>query len=173
MFEIEYEFREDDLVYFNELQLTRSEEIQSKVRKNRAIVPGVMLLIGAFYYYYYRDAMAGGYVALIALLWAVFAPRLMRLDFQRQILSRYTDKEKAQMFGTYHLTLDKDHLIEKSPSGTHKMSWADLVRVEYVPKYVFIYVDLTTALVIPVATVTKGNLEQFSEQVEKMLAKFG
>ncbi len=115
--------------------------------------------------------MSAGYAALIAVLWAVFSPRIMQLDFQRQILSKYTDKEKAGMFGTYNLTFDKDYLIEKSPSGKHKMAWANLVRVEYAPKYVFIYIDLATALVIPVATVKKGNLEQFAEQVEKMIAK--
>lgn len=173
MFEIEYEFREDDLVYFNELQLMRSAEIQGNVRKNRLIVPGIMLIIGAYYYFIYGNMLAAGYIALVALLWAAFSPRVMRLDFQRQILSKYTDKEKKLMFGAYNLTLNKDYLIEKSPSGTHKMAWADLVRVEYVPKYVFIYIDLTTALVIPVATIKKGNLEQFAEQVEKMLVQFG
>lgn len=171
MFEIEYEFREDDLVYFNELQLQRSAEIQGNIRKNRLIVPGIMLLIGAYYYFYFGDMLTAGYISAIAVLWAVFSPRVMRLDFQRQILSKYTAKEKAEMFGTYHLSLDKDYLIEKSPSGKHKMAWGELVRVEYVPKYVFIYIDLSTALVIPVATVTKGNLEQFAEQVEKMIAK--
>ncbi|MFI3136490.1 MAG: YcxB family protein [Methylococcaceae bacterium] len=171
MFEIEYEFREDDLVYFNELQISRSKEIQGNINKNRLIVPGIMLLIGAYYYFYYGDMMSAGYITVVAVLWGIFSPRVMRLDFQRQILSKYTEKEKALMFGTYTLTLDKDYLTEKSPSGKHKMAWADLVRVEYAPKYVLIYVDLSTALVIPVETVTKGNLEQFSEQVEKMIAK--
>jgi hypothetical protein len=31
---------------------------------------------------------------------------------------------------------------------------------------------LSTALVIPVETVTKGNLEQFAEQAEKMIDRF-
>jgi hypothetical protein len=171
MFEIEYEFREDDLVYFNELQLLRSDDIQRNIRRNRLIAPGILLLIGAYYYLYYGDMMSAGYAAFIAVLWAAFSPRIMQLDFQRQILSKYTDKEKAGMFGIYNLTFDKDYLIEKSPSGKHKMAWADLVRVEYAPKYVFIYIDLATALVIPVATVKKGNLEQFAEYVEKMIAK--
>jgi hypothetical protein len=31
---------------------------------------------------------------------------------------------------------------------------------------------LSTALVIPVETVKKGNLEQFAEQAEKMIERF-
>ena len=76
------------------------------------------------------------------------------------------------MFGTYTLTIDPanpQYLFEKSPSGKHKMAWEDLVRVEYGKRYVYIYISLNTALVIPVETVKKGNLEQFAAQAEKMI----
>jgi len=63
-------------------------------------------------------------------------------------------------------------LLEKSPSGKNKMAWSDLVRVEYGKRYVYIYIDLSTALVIPVDKVKKGNLEQFAEQAEKMIERF-
>jgi hypothetical protein len=49
------------------------------------------------------------------------------------------------------------------------MAWEDLVRVEYGKRYVYIYISLNTALVIPVETVKKGNLEQFAAQAEKMI----
>lgn len=172
MFEIEYEFREDDLVFFNEYQLQRNPDMQKSIRKYQLIVPAVMFCVSAFYYAAYQETMAAIYIALIAVLWAVLSPRVMRLDFRRQILAKYTVAEKAKMFGTYTLSLDKDFLIEKSPSGKHKMAWDDLVRVEYAPKYVFIYTELNAALVISVAAVKKGNLEQFAEQVEKMIERF-
>ena len=41
------------------------------------------------------------------------------------------------------------------------------MRVEYGNRYVYIYIDLNTALVIPVETVKKGNLEKFAEQAGK------
>ncbi len=47
-----------------------------------------------------------------------------------------------------------------------------MVRLEYGKRYVYIYLDLTTALVIPVETMKKGNLEQFSEQAEKLIERF-
>jgi hypothetical protein len=175
MFEIEYQFREEDLIHFNEVQFMRNEDIQRNIRKNRWIVPGIMSLIGSFYYFYYGDIKTSGYILVIAGLWAVLSPKIMLLDLHRQILKNYTAKEKANMFGTYTLSIDPanpNFLHEKSPSGKHKMAWGDLVRVEYGKRYVYIYVDLTTALVIPVETVKKGNLEQFAEQTEKMIDRF-
>ena len=175
MFEIEYEFREEDLIHFNEIQFMRNEEIQNNIRKNRWIVPGIMALIGSFYYFYYADMKSSGYIIVIAALWALLSPKIMMLDLRRQILKNYSAKEKINMFGTYTLSIDPanpNYLLEKSPSGKHKMAWAELVRVEYGKRYVYIYINLSTALVIPVETVKKGDLEQFAEQAEKMIERF-
>lgn len=175
MFEIEYEFREEDLIHFNEIQFLRNEDIQNNIRKNRWIVPGIMGIIGSFYYFYYGDMKSSGYIVVIAILWAFLSPKIMMLDLRRQILKNYTAKEKVNMFGTYTLSIDPanpNYLLEKSPSGKHKMAWTDLVRVEYGKRYVYIYINLSTALVIPVETVKKGNLEQFAEQAEKMIERF-
>ena len=174
MFEIEYQFREDDLIHFNEVQFTRNEEIQQNIRKNRWIVPLVMLLIGGFYYFYYSDRNSAAYVLIIAALWGWLSPKVIMLDLRRQILNNYSYKEKNAMFGTYTLTIDPaqaQYLLEKSPSGKHKMLWSDLVRVEYSKHYVYIYITLSTALVIPRETVKSGDLEAFAKQAEKMIER--
>jgi hypothetical protein len=98
----------------------------------------------------------------------------MRLDFHRQILKSYTDKEKKAMFGLYTLTIDPANpkfLLEKSPSGKNKMAFEDLVRVEYGKRYVYIFITLDTALVIPVDAVKSGDLEKFAEQVDQMIQR--
>ncbi len=173
MLEIEYEFREKDLIHFNEAKYKKSEEIQKKIRKNRLIVPGILALIGMFYVTYYGDMTTGLYITLLAGLLALTSPMVMRWSFRQQVLSNYTDKEKVNMFGHYKLTIDPSALIEKSPSGKHKMPWNDLLRVEYGDKYVYIYVDIDSALIIPVEAVTKGNLEEFAEKVEDMIERLG
>ena len=175
MFEIEYEFQEEDLIHFNEIQFMRNEEIQNNIKKNRWIVPGIMGLIGAFYYFYYGDVRSSSYIMIIAVLWALLSPKIMMLDLRRQILNSYTYKEKSDMFGSYTLSIDPEnpkYLMEKSPSGKNKMLWEELVRVEYGKRYVYIYISLTTALVIPVDKVKKGNLEQFAEQASKMIERY-
>jgi YcxB-like protein len=176
MLEIEYEFREEDLNHYNEMRFKQTEEYRNQVKKNRWIVPGIMMLIGTFYYYYYGDLKAALYIMLVAVLWAVFSPRIILLNVGRQVLKSYTHKEKKSMFGTYTLTIDPSNpnfLYEKSPSGKNKMAWSELVRVDHAKGHVYIYLDLSTALVIPEETLKKGDLQAFAKQVEKMIELHG
>lgn len=175
MLEIEYEFREEDLIHFNEMRFMKTDEYRNNIKKNRWIVPGIMMLIGAFYYYYYGDLKASGYIVLVAVLWALLSPKIIMLNIGRQVLKTYTYKERKNMFGTYVLTIDPANptiLHEKSPSGKNKMAWSELVRVDYGKGYVYIYLDLSTALVIPEATLKRGDLQAFAKQVEKMIERF-
>ena len=173
MFEIEYEFREEDLVNFNEMRLKNDPEMQKTIRKSKLLVPGAMLLIGMFYYLYYADMKTTAYVAVLAVAWGVVSPYVMKMDMRRQFLEKYTEKEKADMFGIHTLTIEQDHLAEKSPGGKHRTPWKVMLRVDYVDKYVHIFIDLDSAIVIPVETIKSGDLEKFSDQVEKMIERLG
>ena len=176
MLEIEYKFRDEDLNHFNEMRFKQTEEYQSQIKKNRWIVPGIMMLIGTFYYYYYGDFNSAGYIFLVAVLWSWLSPRIILLLVTRQMIGSYTQKEKKNLFGTYVLKIDPEspnYLHEKSPSGNNKMAWSELLRVDYSKGYVYIYLDLSTALVIPEATVKKGDLQAFAKQVEKMIEMHG
>jgi len=174
MYEIEYEFREQDLVHFNEIFLKNDIELQKNIRKHKMIVPGIMLLIGLFYYIYYVDMMTTAYMALLAFGWGIFSPYAMKIDMRRQFLEKYSDKEKADIFGIHTLKIDQDYLIEKSPGGKHKTAWKDMLRVDYVDKkYVHIFIDLNSAIVIPVETVKSGDLKRFAKQAESMIERLG
>ena len=173
MFEIEYEFREEDLVHFNELRLKNDPEMQKTIRKSKLLVPGAMLLIGMFYYVYYGDMKTTAYIAVLAVAWGIVSPYVLKMDMRRQFLEKYTEKEKLDMFGRHTLTIEQDHLAEKSPGGKHKTYWKDMLRVDYVDKYVHIFIDLDSAIVIPVETIKSGNLEKFAEQAESMIDRLG
>lgn len=171
MFEIEYEFREEDLIHFNELRLKNDTEMQKNIRKNRVFVPGIMLLIGMFYYVYYADMMTTVYIVLLAAGWGLSSPYVMKMDMRRQFLEKYTDEEKAGMFGVHKLKIEQEFLAEESPAGKHKNYWKDMMRVDYVDKYVHIYLDLDSAIVIPVETIKSGDLEKFAEQADSLIER--
>ena len=170
MFEVEYEFREKDLIFFNETRFDKSENVEKSLKRNRFIIPGVAVLLGIFIYTYQANT-SGLYLIAVGVAWSFLSPIYIKWDLRRKILTSYTDKEKANMFGHYSLRIDPDGLAEKSPSGKHKTPWEEVLRVEYQKRYVFIFVELNTALIIPVETVAKGDLEKFSEHVEKMIDK--
>jgi hypothetical protein len=171
MLEIEYEFREKDLIHFNEKQLESSPDLQQNLRKNRLIIPGIIIIIGMFNWFYYTDQVSALYVILLGLIWAFISPRVLLWDLRRQVLVNYSDKEKLAMFGLYKLTIEPKALAEKSPSGKHKMEWKELLRVEQDDRYVYIYVDVGAALIVPRETVTKGNLDEFAKQVNELIER--
>lgn len=173
MLEIEYEFREKDLLHYNELQMKNNEAFKKNINKNRLIYPGLMTIIGLFYWSYYSQVDTALYILAVAVLWAIIVPWALNWEFKQKLIGSYTKQEKADMFGKYHLIIEPGELIEKSPSGKHKMKWSELLRVDYSRSYVYIVIDIGTALVIPRETVNKGDLDQFRTQTAKMIDRYG
>ena len=171
MQEIEYEFREEDLIHFNEGRFKNSKDIQKSIKNSRLIMPGILGIVGLFYISYYGDMTTGIYIIALAVGWSFTSPMVMKWSLRHQILSSYTTKDKDKMFGHYKLVIEPRELLEKSPGGKHRMLWKDLLRVEYGDKYVYIFTDLDTALIIPVETISKGNLEEFAEEAEGLIEK--
>jgi len=173
MLEIEYEFRERDLVHYNELQIDQSEDLQKKLKRNRLFFPGMLAIFGLFLWSYYSDYRTALYIVTISICWAIVIPQVIILSFRRQILKSYTEKEKLAMFGLYTLRIDPKALAEKSPSGKNKMPWKTILRIEHIRDYIHIVLESGAALVIPIETISEGNIEEFSKQVKKMLDLYG
>ena len=172
MFEIEYEFQQEDLIHFNEMRFKKNKPLQEEMRKHRFLVIGVILFVSFFYYLYYKDIEVPGYMLVLGALWVfAFKPYEIKMDIRRQILAKYTEAEKAAMFGIYHLHIEQHYLVVKSPARKEKLAWKDLARVEYGDKYVYVYIDLDSALIIPVNSMKSGNLEKFAEQAEGMIER--
>jgi ABC-type multidrug transport system fused ATPase/permease subunit len=173
MFEIEYEFREKDLIHFNELRLKNDVELQNTLRRNRLFVPGVLLFIGLFFYVYYVDMKTTLYITVLAIVWSFVSPYFTKTDMRRQIIDRYTEAEKKAMFGVHKLKIEPDYLHEQSPGGKHNTPWVDMLRVERLKDYVHIYTAIDAAIVIPVETIKSGDLKAFVKQAESMIERLG
>jgi len=93
MLEIEYEFREKDLIHYNELQIETSDDLQKKLKRNRLFFPGILSIFGLFLWSYYSDYRTALYIVTISICWAIVIPQIIILSFRRQILTNYTDRE--------------------------------------------------------------------------------
>ncbi len=171
MFEIEYELREEDLLQFNEMRLKENSEIQASLRKNRVFVPATLLFIGMFYYLYYSDMTTSIYIVLIAAGWGIISPYIIKMDMRRQILESYGEEEREDILGKHRLVIEQDELYSKMPGGKSRYAWSDMVRVEHTKKHVHIYTDLDSAIIIPIETVSSGDIDKFSDQAEKMIER--
>jgi hypothetical protein len=85
MLEIEYEFREKDLIHYNELQIESSEDLQKKLKRNRLFFPGVLSIFGLFLWSYYSDYRTALYIITISICWAIVIPQIIILSFRKQI----------------------------------------------------------------------------------------
>lgn len=173
MLEIEYEFREKDLVHYNELQIDQSEDLQKKLKRNRLFFPGTLAVFGLFLWSYYSDYRTALYIVTISICWAIVIPQIIILSFRKQILKSYTEEEKQAMFGKYKLRIDPKALAEKSPSGKNKMPWKSILRIEHIRDYIHIVLQDGAALVIPIETVSSGDIKEFTQQVKKMIDLYG
>ena len=172
MLEIEYEFREKDLMHYNELQMKQNDAFKSNLKKNRLIYPGVMFLIALYFWGYEGQVETALYILAVALLWAIVVPLAQTWEYKQRIMASYSKKDIKKMYGKYRLVIEPTDLLEKSPTGKHRMPWSELLRVDYSQKYVYIVIDIGVALVIPRETVSTGDLVQFTEQAGKMIDRF-
>ena len=172
MYEIEYDLTEEDLIHFNELNFLKTESAKKKLRFAQFIVPGILAFIGVVYGLFLRNEYAGLFTVVFAILMTFIAPYIIKWDMRRQVMKYYTDEEKAHILGHYKLKIEPKVLEEQSPSGDNTMPWSELLRVEYGKRYVYIYLEIATALIIPVDKITDGDLEKFAEQAEKLIDRY-
>ncbi len=170
MSEIEYEVREKDLIAFNEHLLKNSERIQKTLRRHQAMIPGSIAVIALLLFFYFKDVPSAVYVILIAVGWGGGVPLFLKWSMRKQIRQMYSDEEKACIIGRYTLRVEQDDLVEVGSKGVSKLPWKKVLRVEVEKKYVFIFISLDTALIIPRDTVAKGSsLHQFVKDVDERI----
>jgi len=171
MTEIEYEVREQDLIAFNEHQLEGSERLQKTMRRHQAVMPAIIVAICLFIFFYYRDVLAATYVGILAVAWGFGAPAFLKWSWRRQIKQLYSEEEKACVLGRYSMRIERDALVEVNANGESKIPWNEVLRVEVSKKYAFIFISLDSALIIPRATVSRGDLHEFVKKADERIEK--
>jgi hypothetical protein len=175
MTEIHYEAREQDLIAFNEHQLKNSERVQKAIRRHQAHIPALIAVIALLLFFYFKDIPSSIYALMLAMAWGLGVPFYLKWNHRKQIRQSYTDKEIASFVGHYTLKAEPDGLGEIDAAGeTSKLPWKKVLRVELEKKYVYVYVGLDSALIIPVATLSKDSkLGAFVKAANDYIEKAG
>lgn len=167
MNEIEYEIREQDLLAFNEHQLKHSEKLQKTLNRHQATIPGIMVLIALFLWFYYQDTLSAIWVGLGAAIWGVAVPWYLRWNARSQIRKMYTADVKDAVLGRYKLRIEPNALVEVSKAGESRIKWSEILRIEKTKGYAFVFVDVDSALILPLATMKKGDLVEFVKEADQ------
>lgn len=171
MNEISYEVRERDLIAFNEHLAQESDELRKQFRRHQAQLPGFMVLVSLLLWFYYKDSLSALYVAAIALAWGFGVPAYMKWSMRRQIRSLYSSDAKQSILGMFSLRIEPSDLVEINSTGEARTPWRDILRIEATKKYAFVFVAPQAALIIPRATVSKGDLHEFVRAADERIAQ--
>lgn len=169
MLEIEYELREQDLTAFTEHQLQDKEHYQKILRRHQITLPALLALLAFFVWFYYANTLGAIYIGLIAVLWHYLSPILIKYNIRRKTLKLYSDTDKEQLIGKYKLRLEPQALAEIRGKQETRIPWRDIVRIEAAKRYVFIYLDVDMALIIPRKT-AKGDIHKFIQIADKRIS---
>jgi len=167
MTEIHYEVREKDLIAFNEHQMQCTEAVQKTMRRHQATLPSILVIISLLLMIFAQDILAGAVVGVVAALWGGLTPVYLKWNWRKQLQRLYSEEEKASATGRYTLKIEPKELVEVTAQGESRLAWKDILRIEADKHYAFVFVTLDTALIIPRATVTKGNLHEFVKQADR------
>lgn len=161
MTELQYALREDDLIAFNEHQMRASGKMKRIMHKHVFLVPSIFLFLAAMLAWLYQNYPAAYYMAGLALLWAICLPFAVKWDLKRKYRNMYTDEQKKQILGLMKLRIQPKMLQEITDSKHSDIKWNDILRVELIAKYAFIFVEIDEAIIIPKETITEGSFDQF------------
>ncbi|GAB6067942.1 hypothetical protein JCM13664_12610 [Methylothermus subterraneus] len=169
MLEIEYELRKQDLTALTEHQLQDKEHYQKILRRHQITFPAVLALLALLVWTYYANPLGAAYIGLIAVLWHYVSPILIKYNIRHKTLKLYSDADKQQLIGKYKLRLEPQALTEIRDKHETRIPWKDIVRIEASKHYVFIYLDVDKALIIPRKT-TKGDIHKFIQIADKRIS---
>jgi hypothetical protein len=173
MTEIAYEVREKDLIAFNEHLLDNSERIQRVFRRHQAYVPGFIAVVALILFFYFKDIPSTIYALILAVVWGGGVPQFLKWSMRKQLRKMYSETEKANILGRYTLKAEPKGLVEIDTKGeTNTLDWGKVLRIEVEKKYIFVFVSLNSALIIPRDTIAKEcNLHEFVKTVDERIEK--
>ncbi len=169
MLQIEYDLQEQDLTAFTEHELQEKEHFQKVLRRHEVMLPAIMALLAFIVWLYYANVPGAIYIGLMAILWRYVAPILIKYNIRRRTLKLYSAEDIAQLIGHYKLVLEPQALLLVRGKEETRFPWKDLIRIEDTKKYVFIYLDVDQALIVPKKGV-KGDLKKFVEIARRRIA---
>ncbi|HFD12627.1 MAG TPA: YcxB family protein [Crenotrichaceae bacterium] len=173
MNEIEYELREKDIRFYNDIKLINNADFKRSMTQNQAIIPGALSVIAFFYFLYYQDFRTGLIIGAIGVVWGLAVPAYLRYSSWQQVRQKYSDSDLKNILGKRTLKIQPGRIIETKDGEESTIPWKDVMRIEVnkARTYGFIYFDHNAALIIPKKTVKKAKFMDFMVQAMEFHAE--
>ncbi|XSG85301.1 MAG: YcxB family protein [Methylohalobius sp. ZOD2] len=169
MLEIEYELRQRDLTAFTEHHIQEKEDYQKILRRHQITFPAVLAFLAFVVGFFYANTLSAIGIAVVAVAWHYLSPLIIKYNIRRKTLKLYSESDKQQLLGKRRLRLEPQALVEIGEGEENRIPWRDIVRIEALKRYIFIYLDIDMALIVPRKTV-QGDLKKFIQIADKRIS---
>ena len=166
--EIEFSVEEADVLAFSEDHNEHSEVAKAIRRRNTygygvafMGVGVVLLLVGIV-------GLGVGFL-LLGPIWMVYWPKRARQLYRKQAAALWREGQNPIFQGSHVLRLEDSGLFSISPAGESRMPLRTIQRLVTTPDLLLIYIGAIQAIIVTLARVVRGDIDQFSEELERLM----
>lgn len=156
--QISYQLSLDDIIAFNIDHISHNPKSQTKLRRNRIIIPfiyavvaaGLLVLNSSFW-------PVSWFFGFLALLWAIFYPAAWKQRVQYQVKKTYknVDFDSDEFF--YELELKREGVDATNPSHSAFIPWDKIITISNTDSHLFLYFSLDNGMIIPKASIEEDT----------------
>lgn len=148
---VSYTTHMNDMVEFNILHISQLPQFRKRVTMHRIILPIVygLVSVGGFIAFQ-KFWPAWGLLMFLAILWAIFYPRVSEEQIRKQVTKSLKRREtEFNSENVNEITVQPNGLQIKTPGINGFLPWSKVHHVITNLNYIFIYVNPDEAIMIP------------------------
>ena len=164
---IKYSNTLSDVVKFNEHWAENSPEIKKQISNTRILFFFLFLAVCAVVSFVLNDYIVL-FAGTVGGLYSYFRyPKLYKRKFIKIAEKIYAEGNYSGIFCEHTIELTPEYLIEETESGTQKTKLSVIDKITKTEEHVFIFINSTSAHIIPKSNIVEGNLTEFTEALHK------
>ena len=158
---ISYKNNIQDIIDLNIYNVNNSSISKRQLRISLFLMPALFIFYISYLYIIHRGVSTTLLVVTIGLsiLWIIFYPKSFRWRVSRLVTKRVKEGNGKNVFSNTVLTLDDEGITKRSDMVNSKVLWLSIEKVVVTESHVFLFLNLTNAIIIP--------LKVFKSLVEK------
>lgn len=147
---IAYQLSLEDIIAFNVGHVSRSQKVQSKIRRNRFLIPfvygvvalGLLALNTQFW-------PVSWFFGFLAVLWFIFYPQVWKQRVVSQVKKRYKEVDFNASHYAYELEFQKEGILASNAAHTNLLPWAKIINIEETVNHLFLFFTEDDGMIIP------------------------
>ena len=158
---VKYELTLEDLTAFNRHHSLTSKRARQRLRRIQAFGVVTSLVLAAIWTEW-TGLMRVLFSTVMSLFWVFGYPAYYRWAIKRHTRKTYSEGANRGLLGNHSISIDAEGVTEKTSVGETRTDWSGIEKIDEDGQYVYLYVSVRQAHVIPKKAFTSTNdVEKF------------